>query len=268
MKKIISLLVMICVGISLSSCATLFKGTVEDVNFGSNPGGAEVWVDGRFMGRTPLNFKLSSNKSYVIEFKYAGQIKSVNLTAQVGAGWVILDILAGLIPVIIDAATGAWYSFDENNVNVDFGTPIYSENIRPPNETMIPAQTIMKRKVSLSANEIITAKISNKISEKEGYKENIWFDIEWIPAKLKKPARIISGILEFYDLRGNIGFKLEKTFESIVYPTVPIKETEIGFTFDQSNDAHTWMKGTDIKYMILKFRVKNILYEDGEREDF
>jgi len=28
-----------------------------------------------------------------------------------------------LIPVVIDAVTGAWYSFDQSNVNVDFRAP-------------------------------------------------------------------------------------------------------------------------------------------------
>jgi len=103
----------------LSNCATLFKGTKEEVNFNSNPIGAEVWIDGKMMGKTPVKFELKSKKEYVIEFKYEGyEIQTVNLTNHIGTGWIILDILTGLIPVIIDAATGAWYSFDEKNVNV------------------------------------------------------------------------------------------------------------------------------------------------------
>lgn len=105
------------------SCATLFKGTSEDINFGSNPSGVEVWIDGKMMGKTPINFQLMSKKTYVIEFKYEGQTKTVNLNNHVGAGWILLDVLAGLVPVIIDAVTGAWYSFDQKNVNVDFKSP-------------------------------------------------------------------------------------------------------------------------------------------------
>ena len=40
------------------------------------------------------------------------------LKASVGAGWVILDILGGLLPVIVDAATGAWKSLDAQTCNV------------------------------------------------------------------------------------------------------------------------------------------------------
>jgi hypothetical protein len=41
----------------------------------------------------------------------------VVVNASVGAGWVIIDILGGLLPVIIDAATGDWYSLDQDHVN-------------------------------------------------------------------------------------------------------------------------------------------------------
>ena len=123
MKSKISLVVIVCLCFFLSNCATLFKGTSEEVNFGSNPVGAEVWVDGKMMGKTPINFKLMSKKTYVIEFKLEGQTKVVNLNNHVGTGWIILDVLGGLIPVIIDAATGAWHSLDQKNVNVDFRSP-------------------------------------------------------------------------------------------------------------------------------------------------
>lgn len=121
MKVKVLALVMAC--LYLSSCATLFKDCSEEVNFGSNPSGAEIWVDGKFMGNTPQNFKLISKKTYVIEFKYGGQSKTVNLNNHVGAGWIVLDVLGGLIPVIIDAISGEWYSFDQKNINVDFKSP-------------------------------------------------------------------------------------------------------------------------------------------------
>lgn len=123
MKTKISALLVVCLCLYLTSCATLFKGTSEEVNFGSNPSGAEVWVDGKMMGKAPINFTLITKKTYVIEFKYQGQTKTVNLNNHVGAGWIVLDVLGGLIPVIIDAVTGAWYSFDQKNINVDFKSP-------------------------------------------------------------------------------------------------------------------------------------------------
>jgi CRISPR/Cas system-associated exonuclease Cas4 (RecB family) len=107
----------------VASCATVFKGATDPVKFGSNPVGVEVFVDGKLMGKTPLNLELTSKKTYVIDFKFEGQTKTVNLTNKVGVGWVVLDVLFGLVPIIVDAATGSWYMLTPKNLNVDFTSP-------------------------------------------------------------------------------------------------------------------------------------------------
>ena len=112
------LLVISIVLFYLTSCATLFKGTRQDVNFNSDPQKARVVVNGEDMGQTPCSIKLESKKSYKIEFKAEGyKAQIVNISNHIGAGWIILDVLMGLVPVIVDAATGAWYSLDQKNVN-------------------------------------------------------------------------------------------------------------------------------------------------------
>lgn len=101
-----------------SSCATLFKGTSKEVNFNSDPQRAEVYINGVKLGTTPVTLKLEENKTYTIEFKKEGyETVTKRITNHVGAGWIILDILGGLIPVVVDAATGAWYHLDQENVN-------------------------------------------------------------------------------------------------------------------------------------------------------
>lgn len=103
----------------LSSCATLFKGTTEEVSVNSDPQRAQIFINGNLMGETPITLKMESKKTYLIEFKKEGyKTKTYNITNHVGAGWIILDVLAGLIPVVVDAATGAWYHLDQKNVNM------------------------------------------------------------------------------------------------------------------------------------------------------
>ncbi len=115
----IKILVSVLVCLYFASCATLFKGTREEVNFNSDPQKAEVYIDGKLLGETPVALKLESKKSYTIEFKKKGYAsKTTIITNHVGAGWIILDVLGGLVPAIVDAATGAWYSFDQKNVNM------------------------------------------------------------------------------------------------------------------------------------------------------
>ena len=102
----------------LSSCALIFKGTKEEVRFGSDPQRAEIYIDGVKMGETPFALKLVTKNTYKIEFRLEGyESKSFQINNKVGAGWIVLDILGGLFPIIIDAATGAWYSFDQKNIN-------------------------------------------------------------------------------------------------------------------------------------------------------
>ncbi len=42
---------------------------------------------------------------------------TVPLTRSTGAGWVILDILTGVVPIVIDAVTGKWTSLNPKDIN-------------------------------------------------------------------------------------------------------------------------------------------------------
>lgn len=104
--------------LTMTGCATLFQGTNANVSMESSPVQADVYVNGQLMGRTPLQLKLATKKEYVVEFRAEGyQPRTYHINNRVGAGWIVLDVLGGLIPVIIDAATGAWYKFDQENIN-------------------------------------------------------------------------------------------------------------------------------------------------------
>ena len=77
-----------------------------------------MYVNGFRMGETPLELALKPDKSYSIEFRKEGyQSVTRVVNTKVGAGWVILDVLGGLIPVVIDAATGNWNHLDQDAVN-------------------------------------------------------------------------------------------------------------------------------------------------------
>jgi len=117
MKNKVLSIVVVCL-LLFPSCATIFKGTGSKLDLSSNPQGAQVFINGNLMGETPVRIKLESKQTYSIEFKKAGYAtKTINIQNHVGAGWIILDILGGLIPIIVDAATGAWYDLDQKNVN-------------------------------------------------------------------------------------------------------------------------------------------------------
>jgi hypothetical protein len=116
MKYFIS--VVLVAAILLEGCAILFSGTNAGVRMESTPDNVEVWVNGAKAGVTPCKIELKKNQEYSIEFRKEGyQTRTYRLTNSVGAGWIILDILGGLVPIVIDAATGAWYGLSQDNIN-------------------------------------------------------------------------------------------------------------------------------------------------------
>ena len=112
MKKI-TVIVMVALMLLYSGCATIFSGGREDISFSSEPSGAKVLVNGQNEGVTPVTLAFKKGKEYTIEFVKEGfNSKTLRLSYSIGAGWLILDILSGLLGVIIDAATGNWNGFE------------------------------------------------------------------------------------------------------------------------------------------------------------
>lgn len=105
--------------ISLVGCATLFKQKSRTVAFNSDPQGAEIYINGNRMGKTPMPMNLSNLKAVTVTFKKEGyDDKTYIINTKVGGGWVVLDCLGGFIPVIIDAVTENWYNLDTDEVKV------------------------------------------------------------------------------------------------------------------------------------------------------
>jgi PEGA domain len=123
LKKIFSLSSVLIFGfitaIILSSCATLFNGqSVDTVSFSSDPDGARVYVNGNLSGKTPFLLSLNTKISYALEFKKDGyENKTILLNNSVGGGWIVLDILGGILPLFIDIGTGAWYGLEQDQVH-------------------------------------------------------------------------------------------------------------------------------------------------------
>ena len=119
LKRTLTIFTLVLLTSVFSGCATLFAPKTHPLAVNSDPYGAEVFVNGLRMGVTPLQLSLKADKSYTIEFRKEGYetITSI-VNTKVGVGWVVLDVLGGFIPVIIDAATGSWNKLDKDNVHV------------------------------------------------------------------------------------------------------------------------------------------------------
>ncbi len=103
----------------LSGCGTLFTPDTKAIPLHSNPVAAEVTVDGTSRGVTPMTLELSNRESHVIQFAKEGyKTVSCELNAKVNGGIIVLDILGGLVPVIVDAATGDWKTLQQDACSV------------------------------------------------------------------------------------------------------------------------------------------------------
>ena len=106
--------------IAMMSCATLFSPKKNpQVLIQTNPVDAEVYINGEFSGNTPLVQKLSHKETYSISVEKEGYRPQRRfIRPRLGVGWIILDILGGLIPIIVDVATGDWFELDEESLTI------------------------------------------------------------------------------------------------------------------------------------------------------
>ena len=112
------LLVVLC-AFSLTSCGALFKGSTQTVSVKTFQQGATIEVGGQTYV-TPALIELPRNQNYVVTISKEGyETQQVRINRSVSGGIVILDILGGVLPVIIDAAMGTWYNLSPEEINVN-----------------------------------------------------------------------------------------------------------------------------------------------------
>jgi len=111
--------------------------------------------------------------------------------------------------------------------------------------------------------QIVTPTLLQKQYAKQDYQDYIWLDIKFDVSGLDKPARAVKGVLIFTDLFDEEKFGLRWTIDKTITPGGSYTEKGSGFEFNQFNDAHKWVRATDVKNMKIKFRITDILYEDG-----
>jgi hypothetical protein len=68
-----------------------------------------VFFNGNRLGTTPVKVKLSNQAEHTFVFRKEGyRDATCTLSRGTGAGWVVFDVLTGLVPIVIDAATNSW----------------------------------------------------------------------------------------------------------------------------------------------------------------
>lgn len=81
-------------------------------------------VDGITVERAPPEHARPSNKVVLpanespraVVVKADGKETKLRAQRFVGGGWIFLDIVCGLVPLIIDAGTGAWNEYEDTRL--------------------------------------------------------------------------------------------------------------------------------------------------------
>ncbi len=119
MKKIINFIVLLIFIINITGCATILKQKSVDVAVNTDPEGANVFIDGGRVGRTPVTLNLSHKHPVVLVFKKTGyEEMSHRIDNHMVVGWILASFACDVYPVFIDLASGAAYSLNETKVNV------------------------------------------------------------------------------------------------------------------------------------------------------
>jgi len=115
---------LLALSIATTGCATIIKGTSQDVSVSSTPAGASVLIRSNagadvFQGTTPASAKLAKKREYTVTVSNPGYEDVRVAITQSFEGWFIGNLLCGgIIGGVIDAVDGAMWNLEPNMINV------------------------------------------------------------------------------------------------------------------------------------------------------
>lgn len=116
------------VTVFIISCATIIKGTSQDISINSSPTKASVVIKTTggvetFTGTTPTTAKLSKKKEYVVTISLEGYKETTVQITQSFEAWTIGNILCGgVLGLVIDAVDGAMWKLEPEQIMVSLVT--------------------------------------------------------------------------------------------------------------------------------------------------
>lgn len=116
-----------------TGCGTIFGGTTQNVRVASSPNAAQVNVPAGATYTTPTTLDLKRKNEYVLTISKEGyETREVEINNSLRGGMLALDILfTGLVGVVVDAATGGWYSLNPTNVDVSLARASNDPSVGP-----------------------------------------------------------------------------------------------------------------------------------------
>jgi len=120
MRQLLRLGVLFILFVSVSNCATIVRGTSQDLRAESTPSGARVIVNGEDKGATPTTLTLKRNRTHQVIFRLEGYDDiTINIDRHFKAGAAIVGNIFswGLIGIVVDVANGSAYQLTPEELN-------------------------------------------------------------------------------------------------------------------------------------------------------
>ena len=126
-----------------SSCATMLKGTTDNMAVVSDPIGAKVTVNDDVKGTTPVSFSVPSKQDLQIHVSKEGyQSQDLYSAANFRSGYEIWAFIAWVIPFIVDLADGAAWGHDPTTITAHLDPLAQPSPVAP---TAVPSLTAPNR---------------------------------------------------------------------------------------------------------------------------
>lgn len=101
----------------LNSCAVLFQGSKKDVSIKSMTPGTSIYIDGEKVGADLVVSRLTRKSNHSVLLQKEGfNSKTIEIKKHTQVGWIIFDSLCNWFAFATDAPTGAWNTFDKDNI--------------------------------------------------------------------------------------------------------------------------------------------------------
>ena len=134
-------------------CATIISGKTQQMTFNSEPDGANVVINGRQIGKTPITTQLNREKNQSITFEKEGyKPVTMQLTTALNSWFWGNILIGGLIGSTTDGITGSVYEYS-------------------PSQYFIPLKTLDEKKANLYINRKLFILMNYDCLVKEIYSE-------------------------------------------------------------------------------------------------
>jgi len=121
-QKIVLAILMVVAIFMLSSCATIFTGTKQDIYVNTDPPGAKVYVNGVDQGvLTPATIMVQRKSQVKYDFQKEGYIDGTVVQHGSFNFAVLANVfIGGLIGVVIDVSSGAMWQYNNQGIFYQF----------------------------------------------------------------------------------------------------------------------------------------------------